>query len=891
MTINVFPRDAHAEGFTTVAYKTDGTGIVTGGQDSMLRIYNALPSQRKAEPKTIDDHSEAVLTIATHKVNFATAGEDGSVLIFRTSNNEFEKFLVRSTVPVRCLSFNSNGTRIAVATDEDVIRVVLVRDISKVVTLYGHTTLVKSVSFSPTSDHLISTDCGGDVKIWDMNHTSGAPHCIKTLSGAVNKCASDADVMNTVAWSPDGAYFCFAGKDHEICVYSSKDWTQKYALEFGHFNDIITMAWSPNGSYICSVSKDRQVLIWDTTKKSTVAKYENTVGVTGVSWHPKENELALTDQNGRLLIWFEPLDLSSMQHPAQRASNDMDDLEKLFEEDGTQASFIKRDSILDDAAEDDDEGDDVEDEEGEDLDDGEDVDMMSDMGDFVIDDDGAGYAEEARRRRRDRQQQQRQGRGSTRVIQRGPQFTIIEQKRFQPGATAFRVMDTANPSVPVEGERRYMAFNMFGVVYTIYQGTHSIVNVEFHDQAHNRNFHFTDYYHYTMASVSQDGAVFAVEGGKPKKKEKPAGEEEEEKDGDDDEKNDEQGSGVTSSVLYYRPLINWANNAEWTVHLPEGENVVSVAINEGSVVAVTSAGYVRMFTISGLQNHIFRLDNVVATAAHGTLVLFVYKGGGSGLNGEQNLEFMLMDTGTQDIVQKGNLPLQKNSQLTWIGFSEASQALMYDSQHVLSILHRQRRPGQSYWVPVFDGKATAKSLERQEKYWPVGMLRDRLMCLVVRGNNESPYFPRPPVDDMELRMPVVDLETEAGQLEESHMRMRLISMHDQGEAEATHMEQEYQELLREADQEMDKTLLRLIQIGCRADKEQRILDLAFALHLERSVDAAIKIVTHFKMTGTAEKLIQIKEEKFMSSQDMVFSKRSMDLDMDESMESSKRVRY
>ncbi|KAI8146440.1 WD40-repeat-containing domain protein [Fennellomyces sp. T-0311] len=868
MTISVFPRHAHKQGFTIVAYKTDGTGIITGGHDSLLRIFDSSPAERNSEPKTLDGHSEPVLTIATHKTNFASAGDDGSVLVYRNATNDFEKFLVRSTVPVRSLSFNSNGTKIAVATDEQVIRVVLLRDISKVVTLEGHAHLVKSVAFSPSSDHMISTDCGGDVKVWDMNHASGAPQCIKTLPGVLNKCSSDADVMNTVAWSPDGAYFCYAGKEHEICVHSTSDWTKKYSLEYAHFNDIVTMAWSPNGHYLCSASKDRQVVIWDATKRDTVTKYENATAISDIAWHPTENELAFTDQSGALVVWDKPINELEMKHPAHRASDQMDDdLDRLFEDEGQtqEPSSIARDNILDEAVEDEDEG--------EEIDDGEDVDMLSDMGDFVIDDDGAGYAED----RHHRQTTKR-----ARVIERGPQYKLTVQPRFQPGATAFRMMETADPSVPVAGERRYMAYNMFGIIYTIYQGTHSVVNVEFHNQGDNRNFHFKDDYHFTMAAIGKRGIVFGVEGGKPKQKRARSD--------DDDEEDEEDESGVTSSVIHYRPLTNWVANADWTVLLPAGENVLSVSINEGAVIAVTSAGYVRMYTISGLQTLIFRMENIVATVASDAMAMFVYKNN-MGLNGEQNLEFMLMDTDTQDVVQKGNLPLQKNTQLTWIGFSEASQALMYDSNHVLSILHRQRNLGQSYWIPVFDGRATAQALQRTERYWPIGMHRDRLMCLTVRGNNESPYFPMPPVDDMELRMPATSLETEAGQLEERHMRTRVIAMHDRAEAVATHREDEYYDSLNAIDAEMDKDLLRLIQLACRSDKGQRVYDLASALLLPRSVDAAVKIASHFKLTTIAEKLIQIKEEKFMGDEILSLSKRSMEMDLSDDDASSKRARY
>ena len=64
---------------------------------------------------------------------------------------------------------------------------------------------------------------------------------------------------------------------------------------------------------------------------------------------------------------------------------------------------------------------------------------------------------------------------------------------------------------------------------------------------------------------------------------------------------------------------------------------------------------------------------------------------------------------------------------------------MYDSNHVLSILHKQHSFGQSYWIPVFDGRKTAQALERTERYWPVGMLRDRLMCLIVRVGGLMAY--------------------------------------------------------------------------------------------------------------------------------------------------------
>lgn len=57
--------------------------------------------------------------------------------------------------------------------------------------------------------------------------------------------------------------------------------------------------------------------------------------------------------------------------------------------------------------------------------------------------------------------------------------------------------------------------------------------------------------------------------------------------------------------------------------------MIGVAINNGSVIAATSAGYIRMYTIAGVQIHLFRLENIVSMVGHGSLAMFVYKLGTS----------------------------------------------------------------------------------------------------------------------------------------------------------------------------------------------------------------------------------------------------------------------
>lgn len=46
---------------------------------------------------------------------------------------------------------------------------------------------------------------------------------------------------------------------------------------------------------------------------------------------------------------------------------------------------------------------------------------------------------------------------------------------------------------------------------------------------------------------------------------------------------------------------------------------------------------------------------------------------------------------------------------------------MYDSNGLISILDRSRRPRQARWLPALDTQTLARREGKQEDYWPVGV--------------------------------------------------------------------------------------------------------------------------------------------------------------------------
>jgi chromosome transmission fidelity protein 4 len=197
-----------------------------------------------------------------------------------------------------------------------------------------------------------------------------------------------------------------------------------------------------------------------------------------------------------------------------------------------------------------------------------------------------------------------------------------------------------------------IAFNMIGVIEVTDQDTHQIINVEFHDKAIRRGYHFQDHFRFTMASlglftfpirlqldfilthrIGTRGAVYATP-------------------------SQPSTSGPShASQITYKPYESWASSStsssEWQVSLPDGEEAIAVAAGGlplsasdddtdipggmGWVVAATSKGYVRFFSGAGIQRYLWNLGgDVVGLVAGAEWVFVVHREGGTSLDGSSN---------------------------------------------------------------------------------------------------------------------------------------------------------------------------------------------------------------------------------------------------------------
>lgn len=551
-----------------------------------------------------------------------------------------------------------------------------------------------------------------------------------------------------------------------------------------------------------------------------------------MEWHPTDNVLSYTNNNGELFMReeFIPDDHKRLLNiELQPAPLNKDPLGEVSgnarrpQPNGTKpvngARHGTPDGYLDDLL-------------GPDA-------MSEDEAGFIEDDDGAGYAEEPNRNGK----RTANGIGGSR-----PKRPAV-YNTFQP-----RLHEPFQPSsTPWKGNRRYLCLNLTGFVWTVDQDTHYTVTVEFYDRYQHRDFHFTDPFMYDKACLNEKGTLFSCEP-----------------------------SSQHPAVLYYRPHETWTARTEWRTQLPAGERVTSMSLSDSCIVAATSAGYVRVYTLFGVPMKVYRQKSTPAvTCASFRDYVMTIGNGPVGGDGTTRLLYTLENVKRDETYQNEDiLALPEGTELRSVFFSDKGDPCIYDSDGVLLVLQHWRTPGQAKWVPLLDTRqlerlATGK---KDESYWPVAVANNKFHCIILKGGEEYPYFPRPLLSDFDFKVPVtdstaVDDEDEDKEadlqrsLEEQYVRYSLQHSLLADLVENTNATSAQKAEVPTMEREVDKVLLQLLANECREGEERGMKALEIAtLMKDRSgqmLTAAGKIAARFQRDILGEKITQLAERRLV----------------------------
>lgn len=768
-----------------------------------------------------------------------SGAEDGTVSLYNFDSMSFEKFIYRNTLPVRDVAISRDGKWCAVGSDELIVRIVRTSDTSSVMYLRDQIKPTKHLAFDPSSRYIALSCTDGLVYIYSLENEE--PELVKKIDGLIRTVETDSEVSAKVVWHPDGRAFAAPTATRDIQVMSTGDWENQRTFSNGHTGDITALAWSPNGAMLASAGKDRKILIWETKTQKVIASFDY-ANVMDLDWHPTKNLLSFTNTDGEVYIFndFVPAEHAHLvklgPQPApfihdplsEISANPRRPVANGHKEVPHRARRGSLDSLL-----------------GSDL--------MGDEDDFVVDDDGAGYALDLNGNGK-RPNGDIDPYGGP-VKRLAPAWEPQYHHSFQPGSTPWR------------GDRKYLCLNLIGFVWTVDQDTHYTVTVEFYDHEFYRDFHFTDTYLYDKACLNENGTLFSS-----------------------------KANETNPATIFYRPHETWTTRSDWRTQLPPGEDVTAISLSESFVTVTTTANYVRIYTLFGIPYRVYRQkSSPTVTCASWRDYVLTLGNGPVGADGTTKLLYTIQNIKRDEICQSEDIvALPDGETVKSVFFSDngvsdslyinsqnqiadsSQDPCIYDSTGTLLTLLHWRTPSQATWVPLLDTKLLSRlaSGRKTESYFPIAVASNKFHCIILKGGEQYPYFPRPLLSEFDFEIPLSaplkeDEEEEEGRkLEGAYVLQSVLTSQQQDLCEFTKSSHSQRTALARMEVEIDKTLLQMMAVECREGEERgmRALEMVTLLRDRsgRMIEAAGKVAERYGRGVLGEKIREVAEERLLS---------------------------
>ncbi|NER32821.1 MAG: hypothetical protein F6J93_01860 [Oscillatoria sp. SIO1A7] len=227
--------------------------------------------------------------------SLATAGADGSVIIWGLSGQKISEFDIAGAIArggIERLSFRADGERLAAAGKDGTVTI---WDLSgqKISEVNTQKDQILSLSLSPDRELLATTDSDDMVTIWNYG------------GGQIEEFKADQNGIANVSFSPDGELLATAAWDGSLGVWNLSG--DRQALWQGQGGALTNISFSPNGSYITIAAEDETVHVLnlrsDLAARQVQRLQEKGTIVWSAAFAPNLRRLATAGENGTVRIW------------------------------------------------------------------------------------------------------------------------------------------------------------------------------------------------------------------------------------------------------------------------------------------------------------------------------------------------------------------------------------------------------------------------------------------------------------------------------------------------------------------------------------------------------------------------------------------------------------
>jgi len=795
---------AFDSGRSCVKYFKDGSKILTGGVVGDIFVFGGIE-------ETIDDEDFEPFNIGEEVLGFSISDEGrifvapqiepgdkgcNEVLAFKYDDGKGNNdgTIAKFTAEATCVDVSRDGVNVVAGSADMTVQLINTETFQSKM-FKGHEAPILNVALDPKMEYILSSSCDGTAKLWKIETSS----CIKTWPNLWDE-SNDIGRSKTTAaisWHPQGDSFAIPFKSGVKLMSRDQEFLPQ-KLNCGTENFFSATAFSTNGNHLVGGTVDGKIVFWKLATGAQIAEVKSKndpAMVCSIDWNPtQQDEIAFIKVDG---YWGTVANFLK-DAPIKTATAVPETEKNVLDEDNMDPDELAA-ALFDDDDDDDNENsfsvrrikkETGFNEEGF-LDEASNQTAKTDDKESLLTDIAPLVTESARP---------------------PPQPEVDLQGPFQPGST------------PIHLESRFMVWNSVGIVKSFNSDEENSIDVEFHDASVHHPIHLGNSHGYIMADLSVEAVLMASEA-------------------------DEVDGAAVPSKLTCHNFGASGLYKEWSVDMPDKEDVMAICCGIGWVAAATDRRHLRIFSTGGMQREVLSLPGpiVAMSGFHDKLMVSVHIG--MPLPGNQCIGTAIFNVGNtvHQMPTFNVLPLAPKSNLAWQGFTDEGNPCIMDSAGYIRLLNQQF--GTAMWIQVCDSKSVSKG--KSDHFFMVGANLEEFSarCILVKGSRYPATVPKPVITVLQLKLPLCGTENEKFNNEQSFWKAKIIS----SSIDEPSIKAKMEDIENEA-------LLKLFAHACQLEQDARAMDIC-KLMTSQGLQLAITYASRIKRLQLASKISAMAYEK------------------------------
>lgn len=869
---------AFLDGNSYVHYHELSGRFIAGNSEGLIKIFD--PELPDSEPLSVDI-PENLTSLSSLGRDVLLTSTDGSlaVLSLSESPNGDEKFEVihKTDRPLRDSAYINEGKRIATGGDSGNL-ILIDTDGDSAVTTVSLGEPIVNISYNPAGELISVCLANGDVQLVSVMNEN--PDVREKLPQAVpGKQPTSTDIIDfdgahrhelvatKTHWLGNGELFFVPTTNNTVKGYNRANLQEHRELN-PRQSTLISFTTSPNLKFILTLHENGTLVLFDAVIGELVKTFE--LGQLdhlplSVAWNAKVAFVGTTNGELRSI----PIVSKDPEEEPSRVRSEVDSLflDEADESDtdlpqellNGHAAEKRRANGLDDSR--------IIDEDEEDDDFESEVPFNRSVDDYL----------------RDRHKRQRLQNGKSHT----PPPPLVSASRvllkpYTPGSTPW--ITSSNTST----QRRYLFMNQIAYVWAVKSGTESSSNqqsitISFFDRTNNKDYHFIDNFDYDLCSVNERGVLLGNSGF-------------------------ESGGSENGGHIYYRH--HTSTNDAWDRQIPllKGEYITSLCLTSSTlttssdslIVVGTNFGYLRFFNLYGLCINLMKVAPIVTLISSLSSIVFTIN-----QPTQDSYDYSIIDVSDDYKFLQQGAPITLKSHgdaplIKGLFFNEFGDPCVVSGlDDTLTVLSQWRETANARWVPILSCSEVVSDYgitksKRLWKTWPLGLQRDKFICLILKNANTYPGFPLSLPLELDVKLPTKSFKHLRDSKEKTKKRKPGADDDEEEDDESDHAskleklneEDPEEEFLRAStlgkllhmtlpdleDQDellerlngysvaFDKSLLKLFANACQDQKLNKALSVVKLVKNDKALLAASRIAERFEFMNLAAKINKLRED-------------------------------